>query len=59
MTTWFDKLNRSFADVPVDNANDNGIHTTEFLEAAESLLTLFGMSNLYCGITQRDAYDQC
>jgi hypothetical protein len=38
--TWFDTLKRSFADVPV---NDNGISTTEFLEAAESLVTLFGM----------------
>ncbi|KAL4796204.1 glycolipid transfer protein domain-containing protein [Aspergillus venezuelensis] len=43
MATWFDNLKRSFADVPVDNANDNGIHTTEFLEAAESLLTLFDL----------------
>ncbi|KAL4809961.1 glycolipid transfer protein domain-containing protein [Aspergillus unguis] len=39
--TWFDTLKKSFADVPVDNANDNGISTTEFLEAAESLTTLF------------------
>ncbi|KAL4944505.1 hypothetical protein BDV06DRAFT_187197 [Aspergillus oleicola] len=43
MSTFFDTLKRSFADVPVDNANDNGIHTTEFLEAAESLLTLFDL----------------
>ncbi|KAL4931050.1 GLTP domain-containing protein [Aspergillus undulatus] len=43
MSTWFDTLKRSFADVPVDNANDNGISTTEFLEAAESLLTLFDL----------------
>lgn len=39
--TWFDTIKRSFADVPVDAANDNGISTTEFLEAAESLTTLF------------------
>ncbi|CAI7635342.1 hypothetical protein PENPOL_c018G02335 [Penicillium polonicum] len=37
--TWFDTINKSFADVPI-NA-ENGISTTEFLEAAESLVTLF------------------
>ena len=36
--TYFDRV-KSFADVPV---KDNGIATTEFLEAAESLTTLFG-----------------
>jgi hypothetical protein len=45
--TWFDTLKRSFDDVPVDAANDNGIATSEFLEAAESLTTLFGMPKLY------------
>lgn len=45
--TWFDTIKKSFADVPVDNANDNGIATTEFLEAAESLTTLFGMLHVY------------
>jgi hypothetical protein len=40
--TWFDTLKRSFVDVPVDEGKDNGISTTEFLEAAESLTTLFG-----------------
>lgn len=40
MATWFDTIKRSFADVPVD-AN-KGISTEEFLEAAESLTTLFG-----------------
>ncbi|KAL2003845.1 hypothetical protein VTN02DRAFT_2062 [Thermoascus thermophilus] len=39
--TWFDTLRRSFVDVPIDTANDNGIATTEFLEAAEALTTLF------------------
>ncbi|KAE8359281.1 glycolipid transfer protein domain-containing protein [Aspergillus caelatus] len=37
--TWFDGLKRSFADVPV--GADNSISTTEFLEASESLTTLF------------------
>lgn len=38
--TWFDTIKKSFDDVPI-NA-ENGISTTEFLEAAESLVTLFG-----------------
>ncbi|PLB37223.1 GLTP domain-containing protein [Aspergillus candidus] len=41
MSTWFDTINRSFDSVPIDAANDQGISTTEFLEAAESLTTLF------------------
>ncbi|KAF7131474.1 hypothetical protein CNMCM5793_004699 [Aspergillus hiratsukae] len=43
--TWFDTLKRSFADVPV---NDNAISTTEFLEAAESLVTLFDLLGSKC-----------
>ncbi|PWY92112.1 HET-C protein [Aspergillus heteromorphus CBS 117.55] len=39
MSTWFDQQKKSFADVPI--GADNGISTTEFLEAAESLTTLF------------------
>jgi hypothetical protein len=39
--TWFDTLNKSFADVPI--GEDEGISTTEFLEAADSLVTLFGV----------------
>ena len=38
--TWFDTIKRSFADVPIDA--EDGISTTEFLEAAEALVTLFG-----------------
>ncbi|KAL3482258.1 glycolipid transfer protein domain-containing protein [Aspergillus californicus] len=41
--TWFDTMKKSFADVPVDAANDKGISTSEFLEAAESLTTLFDL----------------
>ncbi|KAK2754696.1 hypothetical protein FQN54_006829 [Arachnomyces sp. PD_36] len=41
--TWFDTLQKSFVDVPVDAANDNAISTTEFLQAAESLTTLFDL----------------
>lgn len=40
-TTWFDTIQKSFTDVPV-NAADKGISTTEFLQAAESLTSLFG-----------------
>ena len=44
--TFFDSIRRSFVDVPVDKANGNAISTSEFLEAAESLTTLFGMEAL-------------
>ena len=40
--TWFDTLHKSFVDVAVDAQNDNAIPTSDFLEAAESLTTLFG-----------------
>ena len=43
--TWFDTLHKSFVDVPVDAQNDNAIPTSDFLEAAESLTTLFGSLN--------------
>ncbi|KAG9588558.1 hypothetical protein KCU77_g9793, partial [Aureobasidium melanogenum] len=36
--TFFDTVKRSFTDVPVE---DGKIATTQFLEAAESLTTLF------------------
>ncbi|KAI9860096.1 MAG: hypothetical protein M1824_003334 [Vezdaea acicularis] len=39
--TFFDTLKRSFWAVPVDASNGNAIATSEFLEAAESLTTLF------------------
>ncbi|EKG14102.1 hypothetical protein MPH_08717 [Macrophomina phaseolina MS6] len=39
--TFFDTIQKSFVDVPVDAANDNAIHTSEFLDASESLTTLF------------------
>lgn len=40
--TFFDTLKRNFADVPVDKSKNNAISTSEFLEASESLVTLFG-----------------
>lgn len=40
--TFLDSIKRSFTDVPVDKENDNAISTSEFLEASESLTTLFG-----------------
>jgi len=39
--TYFDTLKRSFVDVPLDSSKDNAISTSEFLEACESLTTLF------------------
>ena len=33
---------QSFVDVPVDKEKDNAIATTQFLDAAESLTTIFG-----------------
>ncbi|KAJ8109567.1 hypothetical protein OPT61_g7370 [Boeremia exigua] len=41
MATFFDGVNKSWENVPVDASKDNAISTTEFLEAAESLTTLF------------------
>lgn len=38
-------LKRSFTDVPVDAANGNAVSTSEFLEAAESLTTIFGAAS--------------
>jgi len=40
--TFFDTIKKSFADVKVDQAHDNTIDTSDFLQAAESLTTLFG-----------------
>lgn len=46
--TFLDTLKRSFVDVPIDA--DSNVSTSEFLEAAESLTTLFGMpSSTYYG----------
>jgi len=42
--TFFDIIKKSFEDVPIDASEDSAISTTEFLEAAESLTTLFGVS---------------
>jgi len=39
--TYLDTMKKSFTDVPVDKEHENAISTTEFLEAAESLTTLF------------------
>ena len=41
--TWFDTMKRSFADVPIYVEDGSGIATTDFLEAADSMTTLFGM----------------
>jgi hypothetical protein len=41
--TWLDTLKKSFVDVPIYTDADNGIATKEFLEASESLATLFDL----------------
>lgn len=39
--TFFDTLKKNFTDVPIDDSKGEAISTTPFLEAAESLTTLF------------------
>jgi hypothetical protein len=51
--TFLDTLKKSFTDVPVDKEKDNAVSTTEFLEAAESLTTLFGMPDTNRALEQR------
>jgi hypothetical protein len=45
--TFLDTIKRSFSDVPVDKEKNNAVSTSEFLEAAESLTTLFGAPDSY------------
>ena len=45
--TFLDTLKKSFSDVPINKEKDNAIATTEFLEAAESLTTLFGTNSQF------------
>jgi hypothetical protein len=40
--TYLDTFKGSFTKVPIDAEKDNAISTTEFLDAAESLTTMFG-----------------
>ena len=39
MSTFFDTIKRPYQDVQI---TDKGINTTQFLEASESLVTMFG-----------------
>ncbi|KAI1403606.1 het-c [Hypoxylon fuscum] len=39
--TLIETFKKSFVDVPIDADNDNAISTSEFLDAAESLTTMF------------------
>src|ERR1700694_3720806 len=41
MATFFDLMKRSYEDVEI---TDRGINTSQFLEASESLVSLFGIS---------------
>lgn len=49
--TFLHTFRKSFVDVPIDQNNDNAIETTAFLDAAESLTTMFGTYAL------RDSHD--
>jgi hypothetical protein len=40
--TYLDTFKGSFVKVPIDAENGNAISTAEFLDAAESLTTMFG-----------------
>ena len=40
MSTFFDTIKRSYLDVEI---TDKGINTAQFLEASESLVTMFGI----------------
>ena len=45
--TFFNTLKMSFTNVPVDASKNNAVSTTEFLEASESLVTLFGAPSYF------------
>lgn len=47
MSTFFDTIKRSYEDVEI---TDKGINTSQFLEASESLVSLFG-NPLYTQLT--------
>lgn len=51
--TFFEGLKRNFTDVPV--STEDKVSTTEFLEAAESLVTLFDvLGSTAFGVVQKD-----
>jgi hypothetical protein len=50
--TIIDTFKKSFTDVPVDPAS-KAIHTSDFLEATESLVTIFGMADLALSLDLR------
>jgi len=41
-STYIDTMKRNFTSVTVDGSNGNAINTEEFLDAAESLTSMFG-----------------
>ena len=40
--TFFQAIKKSFTDVPIGTSDDNAIPTEDFLEATQSLCSLFG-----------------
>lgn len=47
-STIVQSFKKSFVDVPIDEANGRAIATSDFLEAAESLTTIFGKYKIIC-----------
>jgi hypothetical protein len=52
--TWISTVKTSFTDVPVDEANGNAVATTQFLDAAENLTTLFDLLSVAFGPVKSD-----
>ncbi|KAI9167215.1 HET-C2-like protein [Paramyrothecium foliicola] len=52
--TWVSTMKTSFTDVPVDAANGNAVATTQFLDAAESLTTMFDHMSVAFGPVKSD-----
>ncbi|CAK7200071.1 hypothetical protein SEUCBS139899_002759 [Sporothrix eucalyptigena] len=44
-TAFFDDLQKSFTDVPIDSANNNAIDTIAFLDASETMVKMFDALN--------------
>lgn len=45
-STIVQSFKKSFVEVPIDEANGRAIATSDFLEAAESLTTIFGKCSI-------------
>jgi hypothetical protein len=52
--TWVSTTKTSFTDVPIDEANGEAVATTQFLDAAESLTTMFDLLSVTFGPVKSD-----